>query len=395
MAEAAVSKQRLDTIDFLRGLIMIVMALDHVRDYFSGAQFDPVDLAATTVPYFFTRWITHFCAPIFSLLTGVGAYLWYSRGRSRGELSRFLLTRGLWLVFLEVTVTRCLGWSFNFDYRFTLAGVLWILGWSMIVLAGAIWLPMRVLTGVALATIAGHNLLDGTGPKAFGEFGWVWNFLHSPGIVSLGAGRTMFTGYVLIPWFAVMMAGFSLGEVFRWEAARRKRFLVGCGTALIGLFLVVRGLNAYGDPVPWAAQKSAVFTALSFLNCTKYAPSLDYLLMTLGPALLVLGLLEGVDLSRLRAVVTFGRVPLFYYLWHIPLMHLAAVAVCYWQFGSPHWLFQANSIAEFPAARPPGWGFRLLVVYGIWATLIAALYPLCRWFAGVKRRGGNGWLSYL
>jgi uncharacterized membrane protein len=398
-----ISSHRLQSIDFLRGLIMIIMALDHVRDFFTVARFDPVDLTATTAPYFLTRWITHFCAPVFSLLTGVGAYLWYSRGYSDGhsrgrtkpELSRFLLTRGIWLVILEITITRCLEWQFNFDYHFTLGGVLWILGWSMIVLAGAVWLPMPVFTAVALITIVGHNALDGIAPDAFGDFAWLWKFLHTPGILTFAPGYTMYTAYVLIPWFAVMMAGFSLGQVFLWESARRERFLLRLGIVLTALFILVRGLNQYGDPSHWAPQKSALFTVLSFLNCTKYAPSLDYLLMTLGPSIVLLALLDRFRFSGLRPVTVFGRVPMFYYLVHIALIHLAAVAVCFVQFGSAHWLLSSSSIADFPSQFPPGWGFRLAGVYLVWILLIASLYPLCRWFAGVKHRNRAEWLSYF
>ena len=399
--------RRLQTIDFLRGLVMIIMALDHVREFFTNAQFNPTDLAvlnfalnleylaATTAPYFLTRWITHFCAPVFSYLTGVGAFLWYSRGHSKPELTRFLFTRGAWLIFLELTVTRCLGWAFNFDYRMTLAGVLWILGWSMIVLGFTVKLPNRIFTAIALATIAGHNALGAIRPAAFGRFAWLWKLLHSPGNIAVAGDHNFFTSCVLIPWFAVMMAGFSLGPVFLWEPERRKRFLIRLGAGATTLFVLIRGLNGYGDPAPSAPQKSALFTLFSFVNCSKYPPSLDYLLMTLGPSLLLLGLLDRLDLDRLRPVIVFGRVPLFYYMLHIPLMHLAAVVMCEIRFGDAHWLFTSRDIGEFPSQFPPGWGFSLPIVYLIWATLILALYPLCRWFAGVKERSRSNWLSYL
>jgi uncharacterized membrane protein len=389
------SRQRLDAIDFLRGLVMIVMALDHVRDFFTYAQFNPTNLAVATAPYFLTRWITHFCAPVFSFLTGAGAYLWYSRGHTKPELSRFLLTRGVWLIFLELVVTRCFGWAFNFDYRITVAVVMWVLGWSMIVLCAAVWLPSRIFAGIALLTIAGHNALDGVRPETFGPFRFLWKLLHSPGNITIAPGHNFYVSYVLIPWFAVMMAGFSVGPVFLWEPARRKKFLLQLGAAATALFILARAFNHYGDPAPWAVQKTALFTVFSFVNCNKYPPSLDYLLMTLGPALILLGLLDGFRFERLRPVIVFGRVPLFYYVFHIPLMHLAAVAICYVRFGSAHWLFESRSIADFPATRPPGWGFNLAVVYLIWILLVLTLYPACRWYAGVKRRSDNPWLSYL
>jgi uncharacterized membrane protein len=384
--------RRLQSIDFLRGLVMILMALDHVREWFTNAPFSPTDLSSTTGAYFMTRWVTHFCAPVFSLLTGVGAFLWFSRGRSKAELSRFLLLRGVWLIFLEVVVTRCFGWAFNFDYRITAAAVLWVLGWSMIVLAGAVWLPMRVLTGVALLTIAGHGLLAnirGARPA------WLWQILYGRGNIEFAPGHNLYVAYTVIPWFAVMMAGFSLGQVFRWEATRRARFLIRAGVAAICLFVVVRGFNGYGDPAPWAGQKSALFDVFSFVNCTKYPPSLDFLLMTLGPAMVLLGLIDCGEFYRLRPVVIFGRVPLFYYAVHIPVMHLIAVAISYAKFGSAYWFFRSASIAEFPSMRPPGWGYRLGGVYVIWIAVVAIMYPLCRWYEGVKRRNSGGWLSYL
>lgn len=397
MSEPAPSRTlRLQSIDFLRGLVMIFMALDHVREWFTYAPFNPTDLAATTAPYFLTRWITHFCAPVFSLLTGVGAFLWYARGRhSKPELSRFLLARGVWLIFLELVVTRCFGWAFNFDFRITAAAVLWVLGLSMIVLAGAIWQPMRLFTIIALITIAGHPLLTHVSGDAFGSFAWLWQMLYGRGNIVVVPGYNLYVAYVLIPWFAVMMAGFSLGPVFLWEAERRKRFLLRLGMAATGLFILLRVFNDYADPAPWSVQKNALFTILSFVNCVKYPPSPDFLLMTLGPALILLSLLDGVDFRRLRPVVTFGRVPLFYYVVHVTLMHLVAVAICYWRFGAIYWLFRSTSIADFPAMRPPGWGFSLPVVYIVWMGVVAILYPLCRWFAGVKRRGGSAWLSYM
>ncbi|HVW11761.1 MAG TPA: heparan-alpha-glucosaminide N-acetyltransferase domain-containing protein [Bryobacteraceae bacterium] len=385
-------KSRLESIDFLRGLVMIVMALDHVRDLFTNATFNPVNLAATTAPYFFTRWITHFCAPVFSLLTGVGAYLWYSRGKhSKAELSRFLLGRGVWLIFLELVVTRCFGWAFNFDFRITVAVVLWILGWSMIVLAGMIWLPPRAFAAVALVTIAAHNLLA----RISAPNTWWWDFLYRQANIEITPGHNFYFAYVLIPWYAVMMAGFALGPVFLWEAPRRRRFLMRVGAGATTLFFVIRTVNGYGDPAPWAGTKNGFFTVLSFLNTTKYPPSLDYLLMTIGPSLILLALIDGVQFHRLTPIVTFGRVPLFYYVVHITVMHLIALAVCAVQFGAVWWMFTSHSLAEFPFLRPPGWGFGLPGVYLIWAAVVLVLYPLCRWYAEVKRRSRNPLFSYL
>jgi uncharacterized membrane protein len=333
---------------------------------------------------------------VFSLLTGVGAFLWYSRGKhTKPELTRFLWTRGVWLIFLEVVVTRCFGWAFNFDYRITVAAVLWVLGLSMIVLAGAVRLPLRIFTGIALFVIAAHNLLGGISAKSFGGFAWLWRVLHEPGPIEIARGHTLFISYTLIPWFAVMMAGYSLGHVYLWEAPRRRRFLLRAGTIASILFIAIRAINHYGDPAPWSVQKSGLFTVFSFINTTKYPPSLAFLPMTLGPAMILLGLIDSMEFHRLKPVVTFGRVPLFYYTVHIPAMHLIAIAIGYVKFGAIHWFFTSNSMAEFPSQRPPGWGFSLIVVYIIWICLVAALYPLCRRYAEVKRRGGHAWLSYF
>ena len=387
-------KHRLDAIDFLRGLVMIVMALDHVRDLFTNVAFSPTNIAATTGPYFFTRWITHFCAPVFSLLTGLGAYLWYTRGnRTKAELSRFLASRGVWLIFLELVLTRCFGWAFNFDFQITIAGILWILGWSMLVLAVAIWLPPRVFAAIAFMSIAAHNLL--TRIPAPAPSAWWWDFLYRQANIEIAPGHNFFFAYVLIPWYAVMMAGFALGPVFLWDAPRRKRFLLRTGLAATALFIVIRACNGYGDPAPWTSAKNSFFTALSFLNTTKYPPSLDFLLMTLGPALILLALLDGVQFRRLTPVVIFGRVPLFYYVVHITAMHLIAIAICAAQFGAVWWMFTSHSIAEFPFTRPPGWGFSLWGVYLIWAVVVVLMYPLCRWYASVKRRGTSPLFSYL
>ena len=385
---------RLEAIDLMRGLVVAIMAIDHVRDFFSNADFDPLDFSRTTPALFLTRWITHFCAPLFSLLTGVGAYLWFSRGRTPAQLTRFLLTRGAWLVILELTLVH-LGWTFDLRFTVVLGGVIWILGWSMIVLALACRLPMWANTLLAILIVAGHNMLDGISAASFGSLAWLWTLLHSPMPIRVSSAHSFDVAYVLIPWCGVMMAGFSLGAVYNWEPERRRRFLLLLGACLIALFAFLRGVNTYGDPAPWAAQKTSLFTFFSYINCVKYPPSLDYLLMTLGPSLLLLGLLDGVTLSSLRPLVTFGRVPIFFYLLPLPLMHLMAIAVGLVQYGDAHWFFSRPTPDTFPTLKPPGWGFGLPGVYLAWFLLLLMLYPLCRWFAGLKQRRKDAWLSYL
>ncbi len=255
VAESAVAKRvRIESIDVVRGVIMILMALDHVRDFFGNSGLNPTDPATTTIPLFFTRWITHFCAPVFFLLTGTGAYL-SLRKQTKRELSRFLFTRGLWLIFLELTVTRCLGWQFNFDYHVTMLIVLWALGWAMIVLSVLVYLPASVVTAFGVLMIATHNLLDSVDSS-----NPLWSILHSPNVIVNHPGRVVRVIYVLIPWVGVTAAGYGLGQVFSWPTARRRAFLLPLGAGLSAAFVVLRGVNLYGDPVPWSTQKSAVFT---------------------------------------------------------------------------------------------------------------------------------------
>lgn len=385
----SVSRSRIESIDVLRGVIMILMALDHTRDFFGMPGANPTDLSTTTVPLFFTRWVTHFCAPTFFLLTGTGA--WLARRRmSTPQLSRFLFTRGLWLMFLELVVTRDLGWQFNFDYRVTFLIVLWALGWSMIVLSALVYLPPSIVTLFGLVMIATHNLLDSvqsTNP--------LWTVLHAPGILVATPSHTVFVGYVLIPWVGVTAVGYGLGQVYEWPSERRKTLLLRAGLIATALFIALRYICVYGDPVQWSSQPQAAFTVLSFLNASKYPPSLLYLLMTLGPALLLLWGIDSATPALLRPALIVGKVPMFYYLLHIPLIHLLAIAVCFARYGHIYWMFQSPRLPFFPITPPPGWGYSLPVVYFIWAIVVIALYPLCHWFAGVRRRRSDWWLSYF
>ena len=390
IAEVAVAKRvRLESVDIVRGVIMIVMALDHVRDFFGVPGVSPTDLDQTTIVLFFTRWITHICAPVFFLLTGTGAYLSLRR-KSKSELSRFLFTRGLWLIFLEVVVTRCLGWQFNFDYHVTMLIVLWALGWAMIVLSALVYLPASVVAAFGAAMVVSHNLLDSVQSS-----GPLWSILHRPNFIMNRPEHSIFVGYPLIPWIGVTAAGYGLGQIYRWPSDQRQAFLLRLGIGLTAAFVVLRGINLYGDPVRWSTQKSAVFTALSFLNTNKYPPSLLFLLMTLGPAMLFLLAVDGTTPRWMRPALVFGKVPMFYYLLHIPLIHLLAIIVCFARYGQVHWMFESPTVGQFPITPPPGWGFSLPIVYLVWAFVVIALYPLCRWFAALKQRRSDAWLSYF
>lgn len=277
---------RITSIDMLRGIVMVLMALDHVRDYFGVPGVSPTNLAQTTLPLFLTRWITHICAPVFFLLTGTAAFLSLGR-KSTAELSRFLVTRGAWLILLEVTVIRCLGFQFNFDYQVTLLVVIWALGWAMIALAALVWLPVPAVLGFGVVMIAGHNLLDGVR-----SVHPLWVMLHSQGFLVNKPGFVVFVAYPLIPWIGVTAVGFALGQIYRWSPERRQTFLLRAGIGLAAAFIALRVTNFYGDPAHWAPQASRALTIVSFLNVTKYPPSLLFLLMALGPALLILRAFE-------------------------------------------------------------------------------------------------------
>ncbi len=401
------ARSRIDSIDLLRGIVMVIMMLDHTRDFVHNAslRFDPLDLSQTNTLLFLTRWITHFCAPTFVFLAGTGAYLQLARGKSKTELSRFLITRGLWLIVLELTVVR-LGASFSFDPRLlAFLQVIWAIGISMIVLSALLHLPLKWIAAFGIAMIALHNLLD-----RFPVQGWrgpdsavpgigvkLWMVLHQPGLFPIAGfpSPIVFALYPLIPWIGVMAAGYAFGALYQMDKERRRRWLVTMGASAIFLFIVVRASNLYGDPSEWSRQKNAIFTVLSFVNTTKYPPSLLYLLMTLGPAILLLAWFESTKASPgalWNAFVTFGRVPLFFYLLQWYTAHGIAVLLNF-ALGKPvRFLFQTpldwNNV-------PPGMGFNLAVVYACWIAGVLLLYPLCRWFAGVRQRGHDWWLSYL
>jgi uncharacterized membrane protein len=388
-ASAAPFRARVESVDVVRGLIMILMALDHTRDFFGIPGQNPVDLTSATAALFFTRWVTHFCAPVFFLLTGTGSYLQLRR-KSRGELSRFLLTRGIWLIFLEIVVLRCFAYQFNFDYRVTMLLVIWALGWAMITLSMLVRLPASVVTAFGAVMIVGHNLFDSVRSASP-----LWSILHAPGFVVNSPDHVVFVAYPLIPWIGVTAVGYGLGQVYAWDADRRRSFLFRLGLGLSAAFIVIRAINIYGDPGRWTAQKSGLFTVLSFLNTTKYPPSLLFLLMTLGPALIILSAVDARTPRALQPALIIGKVPLFYYVLHFALIHLLAVATCYARYGAAHWMFESPDLGHYPFTPPPGWGFSLPVVYLVWAIVVATMYPLCRWYAGVKQRRNSPWLSYF
>jgi len=360
-------RQRIDSIDFVRGVVMILMAIDHVR-VFAG-----IPAGGTSPGVFFTRWITHFVAPAFIFLAGTSAYL-------RGASSKFLLTRGAWLILLELTVIR-IAWTFNFDFgHYMLAGVIWVIGWSMIILAAAVHLPPRIVGAIGVAIIALHNVID---------------FLPQPQdpnpLLRLlylgGAVGPLFILYVIVPWAGVMMAGYGFGTVMELDPARRRTICLRLGFAMTILFVVLRWIDVYGDPRPWA-HKRGLF---GFIATTKYPASLEFLLMTLGPILILIALAEG---WREGIATTFGRVPMFYYLLHIPVIHIAACIVSLMREGRVDpWLF--GNFPVNPPEQPPGYMWSLGLLYLVWLICVIALYFPSRWYARVRATKRYPWLSYL
>jgi uncharacterized membrane protein len=387
------SVSRITSVDFVRGVAMILMAIDHVRVY-SG-----VPAGGSTPGIFFTRWITHFVAPTFVFLAGTSADLHGSRLSSRGVLSRFLLVRGAWLVLLELTVIR-ICWTFNFDFsHYLLAGVIWMIGWCMILMAAANYLPSKVVGAIGLAIIALHNLTDLFTQRleqAFGNNGpnWFLKLLYFGGEVKIGGSSpSLFILYVILPWLGVMMAGFAFGRVVQMPPERRRVLFLKLGVALTALFILLRTVDIYGDPRPWRGDQHLP-RILSFLATTKYPASLLFLLMTLGPMLMLLSFAEGWRGKLQEAIATFGRVPMFYYLLHIPLIHVAACIVSLIrEHRVDAWLFANRPVAPPPV--PPGYTWSLSLLYLVFALCVIALYFPCRWFAGVKKRHKMGWISYL
>ena len=393
------SSPRLIAVDALRGAVMIIMALDHIRDFFHiGAMtFSPEDLSRTTPALFFTRWITHICAPTFMFLAGLGAFLRLERSGSKAELSWFLLTRGAWLIVLEATVMR-LAMNFTFAPQLPLLLlILWAIGVSMIALAALIHLPPRLLLALGLVIIGAHNLLDGIQARQFGGWAPVWNVLHQPGVF-VTRGFAVIVAYPVLPWIGVMAVGFCAGELYRLDSARRRRALIAAGGACLAFFFALRAINVYGDPSPWSAQRSSIVTLLSFFRVTKYPPSLAFLLMTLGPALLALAALEGRAWSPRHILVAIGRAPLFYYVVHFWLIHILASAMAWLRYGSASFAYLFQPLPSMGGPRPlfpPDFGYPLWVSYAVWIVVVAALYPLCLWFSQLKARRREWWLGYM
>ena len=389
---------RVNSVDLLRGIVMAIMLLDHTREFVHRdvLNFEATDLSRTNVLLFFTRWITHFCAPVFVFLAGTGAFLQTARGKGKAELSKFLVKRGLWLVLLEFTLIKVVVW-FNLNFHFALMlQVIWVIGVSMVVLAALIHLPLRLIAAGSVTVIALHNLLDvvRVDPMQGGFWASVWMVFHQPGPIFFTPTVYGLALYPLIPWVGVLTAGYAFGAFYQLEAERRRRILFKLGAAMLICFVLLRSVNVYGDPSRWGMQRNAIFTILSFLNVSKYPPSLLFLLLTLGVAILALPWFEGLEKRRLsRIFITFGRVPLFFYFGQWIAAHCLAILAGYLAGQPIAWLF--TDPLNRPSPNPGNLGFSLWMVYVLWFLGLLLLYPPCRWFAEVKRRRRDWWLSYL
>jgi uncharacterized membrane protein len=405
--ESLAKPSRLASVDLLRGIAMILMALDHTRDFFSGVTFAPEDLAHTTGPLFFTRFITHFCAPAFFLLAGTAGYLSLSRGKSIEQVSRFFWTRGLWLVFLNLTVV-AFGWTSVFPFLFS--DVLWSLGWSMVAMAFLIRLPIRWIATFGVLVIVGHNLLDRVKPSIFGNFTWLWLILYGHAsfwIQAHGIGPTkiwlwFFVLFPIIPWVGVMAAGYALGPLIQPHFKRGSIFVIGATATLI--FLIFRGFHLYGNSHRhifgpgagrWRVEPTLTLTIVSFFDTLKYPASFQFLLMTLGPALIALACLACVKPEKwpARAVRIYGQVPLFYYIVHIYVIRTLAVYTALICKQKVAWLLYGGFMLQ---PIPKGYGHSLPFIYVMWFAVVLCMYPLCKWYMGIKQTHPTWWwLRYL
>jgi len=369
---------------------MVLMVIDHTRAFLSDARFPPLNLSLTTIPLFFTRWITHFCAPAFFFLAGASA--WLAAGRASTSASRHLLLRGLLLVGLELTLIRA-AFMFNVNYRYTEAGVIWALGWSMVALSVLSLLPRAYLMVVAAVMVLGHNALDRIQGANLGAAGPLWAILHERRSLVPMDGVEFAVVYPLVPWIGVMGFGYAIAPLIQETSARSRKTLLRLGVSLVAAFVILRAANVYGDPQPWTRFPTLARTVLSFINCQKYPPSLLFLLMTLGPTLIVLAALNGTkslgDSAVLRPVIVLGRTPLFFYLGHIVILHIIAVVVAYAQQGDAGWLF----VNPFDRVRMVGYGVALPWIYAISAATTLVLLPACSWYS--RERSSRPVLRYF
>lgn len=389
-------KPRVASIDIMRGIVMVIMALDHTRDYFHAdvALFDPTNLAQTNPALFFTRIITHFCAPTFVFLSGVSAYISRQKKTTK-ELSLFLLTRGLWLIILEFTIVR-FGLVFNWYYDFVIFQVIWVIGASMVVLAALVYINQKVILIIGLILVFGHNLFDLVPLKPDEDGYALWTIVRQAGSFSVAPGNLMHVAYPLVPWLGIMLSGYGSGFLYdrNFDPEKRKRILVYSGITILLLFIIIRYTNWYGDPSTWSVQKNTLFTFMSFINVTKYPVSLLYTLMTLGPVLILLAWIENLKKGALNPFRIVGRVPMFYYILHFFLIHFSALCA-YTIITGVSWSDLDFHFSKGFGGIPPGAGYSLGWVYVAWLSIVITLYPLCKWYHRYKSTHNDWWLSYI
>ncbi|MBC2845632.1 DUF1624 domain-containing protein [Winogradskyella flava] len=395
---SSIKSARIESIDILRGLVMVIMALDHARDYTNtGYMFvDPTNLQTTTPFLFFTRWITHFCAPVFVFLAGTSAFLYGSKKKSKNSLAKFLFTRGLWLVFIELTVVN-FSWTFDISLSVHIFQVIWAIGICMMILAALIYLPKKVLLALGILILLGHNLLDGITQQGTEPLSILWYYIHQFNFQVINDGQGMLAiAYPFLPWLGIMILGYCFGHFYQsgFDKKIRKKWLLKLGLGAIILFFILRFVNAYGDLKPWETQDSFMYTILSFFNTTKYPPSLIYTLMTIGPALLFLYGIESIKNRMTNVLVVFGRVPFFYYIIHLYLIHLIGmIGLAILGENSQELIL---TVDRFKSGYLFNIGFDLWVTYVVWAIVIVILYPICKKYMIYKLNNKDKWwLSYL
>ncbi len=375
---------------------MVIMALDHVRDYFHYGSFfvDPTNLETTTPILFFTRFISHYCAPVFIFLAGTSAYL-YGTKKTKKQLSFFLFTRGLWLIVLEIIVNNLI-WTFDLTYSFSILQVIWAIGLSMIVLSALIHLSYKTVLLIGILLVVGHNLLDGITMQGSSLTSIFWYILHQRMRLVLSPNLMIAFAYPIIPWIGVISLGYCFGKLYQtnFNALKRKQYLLRFGLGATILFFVIRSINIYGDLIPWTTQKNISYTILSFFNVTKYPPSLAYILITLGPALLFLYAIEHIKNKLTDFFLVFGRVPLMYYFLHVLVIHLLAI-IGILIFGG-EWSYMILTADVFTNARLLDYGYSLTVVYLVWIGVVLLLYPISKKYMIYKSKNKDKWwLSYL
>jgi len=391
-----IKSTRIESIDILRGLVMVIMALDHARSYFHyGALFgDPTDLQTTTPFLFFTRFITHYCAPIFVFLAGTSAFLYGSK-KTKKELSKFLFTRGIWLILLEIIVNNFI-WTFDFSYSLNIFQVIWAIGLSMVFLSLIIYIPKKLSLIIGVVIVSGHNLLDGIVTEGTDPASIIWYIFHQDMFLTLSSSKMVVFHYPVLPWIGTIILGYHFGRLYikEFDALARRKWLLRLGAGAILLFIILRATNLYGNLLPWTIQKDSVYTFLSFINVTKYPPSLSFLLITIGPSLLFLFLIETIKNKFTDFLLVFGRVPLFYYFAHVLVIHVLAVGLHAILGGQ--WQDLILRAQDFMSPKLLDYGYSLLVVYSVWILTILFLFPFCKKYMHYKANNkGKWWLSYL